>query len=153
MKIALTLAYFAQQADDALARLAVQVARRLVRQYDFGFVKYGPGNGHALLLASAQFVGKAVQLVRQPYLVEHTGDALPAFGLPLMSGGPKDEVEILGDGAVGQQLEVLKDDAGLAPQLRYAPLLHLGEVVAQDFACASAQRQLGVEGFEYGTFA
>ena len=100
---------FAQQVDDFDARVAVKVARGFVGENDFRVIQYGPGNGDALLFAAAEFVWVTVELFGQFHLFEHGLDAFFPLCLFLVAGGAENEVEVLPDGAVCQELEVLEN--------------------------------------------
>ena len=60
------LARHLEQREHVLAGFAVQVAGRLVRQYDGGLGGERAGDGHALLLAARKLAGQIGQLAFQP---------------------------------------------------------------------------------------
>ena len=54
-----------EQAEDFLARAAVEIAGRLVGQQDRGLVDQRPGDGDALLLAAGKLVGPVAHAIAQ----------------------------------------------------------------------------------------
>ena len=76
------------------------------------------GDRDALLLAARDLVGQAVRLVGQADQVEDLGH-LAADGAPVLADHLERVGDVLLDGLVGQQLEVLEDAADVAPQQRH----------------------------------
>ena len=60
----------AEEVEDLLAGLGVQVAGGLVGQQQGRVVDQGPGDGHPLLLAAGELGRLVVQAVPQPHPVE-----------------------------------------------------------------------------------
>ena len=99
-----------EQSHDIAARVGIQIARRLVGQDDRGCIQQRPGNHHTLLLAAREGVGHAVAFALHPHLPEYVPDPVVHFRL---FGPPRcleHKAEILFHRAVGEQLEILKDN-------------------------------------------
>src|SRR3954454_9270563 len=120
-----------EQAHDADARGGVEVAGRLVGQQDRGPVDERPGDGDALLLAAGQLVREAALLTGEADQVEHLRHGV-RDGVPGLADDLQGERDVLEHGLVGQQPEVLEDDADLAAQLRDLPVREPPDVLAGD---------------------
>ena len=121
----------------------VEVAAGLVGEQQRRVVDEGAGDRDALLLAAGELVGVAVELGReadQAQRLRHLGADLGAAGADhLQRVG-----DVVVDGAVGQQLEVLEDGADVAPQLRDLLLRQGADVAAGDAdACPRSPRARG----------
>ncbi len=95
-----------EEADDGVARTAVEVAGRLVGEHDRRVADEGAGDGNALALAARQGAGSVQRPLGEPDGVERlAGLAQPlatrdtgvqqAVGDVLQGGEPLDEVELL----------------------------------------------------------
>src|SRR3954464_8887995 len=119
----------------------VEVSARLVGQQQRRVVDEGAGDGDALLLATGELVGVAVELGRQADQAQGLRHLLANFG-----AAGADHLQGIGDvvvdRAVGQQLEVLEDGADVAPQLRDLLLRQLADVAAGDLDRALAGGEL-----------
>ena len=71
----------------------------------------------ALLLAAGEEGGVAVGLVSEADEIERLGDELLDFGAGVSRDFER-EGDVLEHGFLGQDLEVLEDDAHLAPEVR-----------------------------------
>ncbi len=119
-----------QQVDDLAARLAVQVAGRLVREQERGGGREGAGQRRALLLAAGQLAGIVGQAVAE-------ADLRQAFLGPLEGVVAPGELQRHGDVLQRRhgrdQVEVLEHHADpVAPEARQRVLAHPGELDAVD---------------------
>ena len=109
----------------------VEVAAGLVGQQQRRVVDEGAGDRDALLLAAGELVGVAVELGREADQAQRRRHLLADFG-----AAGADHLQRVGDvvvdGPVGEQLEVLEDGADVAPQLRDLLLRQLADVAAGD---------------------
>ena len=109
----------------------VEVSARLVGQQQRRVVDEGAGDGDALLLAAGELVGVAVELGREADQAQRLRHLLADFG-----AAGADHLQRVGDvvvdGAVGEELEVLEDGADVAAQLRDFLLRQLADVAAGD---------------------
>ena len=69
----------AEERDDALTGLRVEVPRRLVGEQDARSPDHRPRHGDPLALAAGQLVGPVAEAVREPDLVERLLGACPAL--------------------------------------------------------------------------
>lgn len=72
------------------------------------------------------------------------------FALP--TGDLKDKFEVVGDGAVGEELEVLKDDANFASNEGYVLAFECTEVVPHEEGDTVFEGNFAVEGLDKGGF-
>ena len=130
----------------------VEVAAGLVGEQQRRVVDEGAGDRDALLLAAGELVGVAVQLGReadQAQRLRHLGADLGAAGADhLQRVG-----DVVVDGAVGQQLEVLEDGADVAPQLRDLLLRQGADVAAGDADRAVGGRLVADQRLDQGRLA
>src|ERR1035437_3760897 len=118
-----------QQAHDLQARGRVEVARGLVGQQNRRLVDEGPRDRHPLLLASGE-------LVRQPLLLVGETDHLEGLRhdrpnrLTRLTQHLQSERDVLEDGLVGQQPEVLEYGGDLATQLRHLAPWQFGQLAS-----------------------
>ena len=130
----------------------VEVAARLVGEQQRRVVDEGAGDRDALLLAAGELVGVAVQLGReadQAQRLRHLGADRGAAGADhLQRVG-----DVVVDGAVGEQLEVLEDRADVAPQLRDLLLRQGADVAAGDADAAVGGRLVADQGLDQGRLA
>ena len=119
-----------QQGHDFLARLGIEIARRLVGQNDGGPVDQGAGDGDALALAAGHFVGFMVDAIGQP----HAGQGLQrdAFAVAAVHPGvDQGQFDIAQRVGPGQEVEGLKDKADF-------PVANLGQLIVVQFADVGA---------------
>src|SRR4051794_21063370 len=120
-----------EELHDPYRRVGIEVPGGLVADEQRRMVHDGARDGHALLLAARQLVGRAVHLVRETDHVHHLGHLAPdrraALALHLERIG-----DVLGRATRRQQLEVLEHAADVAPQLRHLGVLEAREVAAAD---------------------
>ncbi len=120
-----------EQPHDVDRGLGIEVAGRLVGEQQRRVVDERPRDRDALLLPAGELVGHVVQLRRQagqPQDVRHLGaDLLAGAARHLQRVG-----DVVVHGAVRQQLEVLEDDADVAPEVRDPAARDLRQVVAGD---------------------
>ena len=107
---------FIQQGEYHLAILAIEVARWLVRQDDTRSIENGTRYADALLLSARELEDVVVHLVCKPNHLEHLLDALLPLGSLFPVGGTQHEVEVLPDGSVRQELEILEHYSHLPSQ-------------------------------------
>ena len=142
-----------QELQDALCGLRVEVAGGLVGQDEFGGVEEGPGDGEALAFSSAELMGPLVALVFQPDGFEHLGDAPFAVPSLLPVGDLEDKLQVLRGGPVGQEFEVLKDDAQLPSEQVDPVALERGKVDAANGSGSDGEGQFAVERLEQAALA
>src|SRR5690606_18252216 len=110
----------------------VEGAERLVEEEDLRVDGEGAGQADGLLLAAGQLGGQALLHARQAALGDDLGGLLAAFGLAhaldLQAVG-----DVVEDGAVRQQAEVLEHHGGAVPaQFAQPGLVHGEHVLAVD---------------------
>ena len=120
-----------QQLHDPDRRLGVEVARRLVGQQQRRMVDEGARDADALLLAAGELVGEVVQLRGQAGQAQDVGHLGPDL-LARVAGDLQRVGDVVVDGAVGQQLEVLEDDAEVAAVVGDLAAVDLGQVAPGD---------------------
>ena len=99
------------EVEDLADHLGVQGGGGLVKEHDLGLHGQGSGDRDPLLLAAGKLDRVAVGLVREPDLFKQLhGELLGAglVGLAQADGGQRD---VLQDGLVGKEIEVLEDHA------------------------------------------
>ncbi len=123
----------------------------LVGEHDQRTVDERAGDGHALLLATGELRREAAGLLGQADEIEHLGDLRAHH----VAGPPDDlhgERDVLVDGLVGQQLEVLEDTADVATELRDLPVAQLRDVAPGDDDASRGGLLLPQEEAEEGRF-
>ena len=115
---------------DAGAGVGVEVSGRLVRQQDRRLVDDGAGHRHALLLTARELVRESALLAGQADHLQDVGHGLLDEALALADHlqGERDVVE---DGLVGQQPEVLEHHAEVAPEVRHLAAGERVELLAE----------------------
>lgn len=103
--------------------------------------------------AAAEFVRVAVEFFGQFHHFEHGLDAFFPLCLFLVAGGAENEVQVLSDGAVCQELEVLEYDAHLLAEVGHLAAFHLFEVIAEHAAFSGAKGQFGIKRFQDGALS
>jgi hypothetical protein len=118
---------------ESLAVDGVHRAEGLVHQHHGRVRGERPGNPDPLLLAARELRRVAArELGIQPDQVQELGG--PALAaLPIPSQEPRDGAHVLGDGAVGEQADLLDHVADLSPQLGGRALAD-GQIADQDVA-------------------
>ena len=120
-----------EQGEDGVSGLRVQGARRLVAQQHTRVGGKSTGDGHALLLAAGKLLGVGRGLVGQLDEPEQLGHA----SLPRLVGKPRlgqRERHVVGDGAAGEQVEMLEDDADVCTSGTQFGVGQRGDVAAVD---------------------
>ncbi|MBA7568093.1 hypothetical protein ES708_09814 [subsurface metagenome] len=121
---------FIQQAHDLLPGNRVQVAGRFIGQNNGRVVHHGPGNGHPLALAAAQFAGPMGGPVRQAHpLQDFLGllDPLTAVNTGVNQG----EFHIPQGRGTRQEIKRLEDEADFpVPDGGQLVVIHLDNLVA-----------------------
>jgi hypothetical protein len=118
------------QVHDFDCQLGVEISGGLVGEQDLGFVDEGPRDRDALLLAARERERVVVAPVLEAELLEDRKDA--GAGLSRRrSRYLKCECDVFLDSAARQELEVLKDDADLAPQWRHRGFAESRDVAAE----------------------
>ena len=125
----------------------VEVSARLVGQQQRRMVDEGAGHGDALLLTAGELVGVAVELGREADQAQRLRHLLADFGA---AGADhlQGVSDVVVDGAIGQELEVLEDGADVAAQLRDLLLRQLADVAAGDLHRALGRGQLADQQLE-----
>lgn len=118
----------------ARCRLGVEVARRLIGNDDLWFVEQGAGDGDTLLLATREFARHLLGLVAHADFGQHLDDAAGLSSHCRSIRGLQDKTEVAIDGAVVEQLEVLKDDAHLLAKGGDATAAQSQHALAKDIA-------------------
>ena len=110
--------YLEEQLDDLLRGLRVETARRLISQDQFRMIEDGPRDGDTLLLTTRELEGHAAGFVVHSHSFQHLMDALVDLVMLLPASRLEHELQILIDGTVCEQLEILEDDTHLPSQGR-----------------------------------
>ena len=130
-----------EQHHDLQRTRRVEVAGRLVGDDDAGVVDQCAGDGHTLLLAAGQLVRQPPALVLQPHQLQHVGHAL--FDLLFRRADDAHrERDVVIDGLVLDQAEILKDDAERPAQIGDGAAADLLELKAIDVHAALRRGQL-----------
>ena len=104
------LGYGPEQAHDIAARIGIQITRRLVGQDDRGGIEQRTGYHHTLLFATRECIRHTVAFALHTHLLQHILNPVVHFRF---LGPPRrfeHKAEILFHRAVGEQLEILKDN-------------------------------------------
>ena len=128
---ALLRAQFLQQPANPLTGDRVEAAGRLVGQQHRRFRNDGPGNGHALLFAAAEGVGRMAEPIGhfepREQIVEPGARGLAP------SVGQEGQKDVVPGGERGNQVEGLEDQSDVAAAKdRPSPVGHGRQVVAGD---------------------
>ena len=99
-----------QKTDDVVAGSGVQVSGRLVGQDNRGLAGKGSCDGHPLLLAAGELVGKAVKLLFQAEKLDYLQDEFPVRPPAVQGDGKNDVFPYALD---GNQIIILEDKADL----------------------------------------
>ena len=143
-----------QGGEGAGGRLGVGVARRRVGNDDLRFVEQGAGDGDTLLLATREFARHLLGLVAHADFGQHLDDAAIYLLIVGPSRGLQDKTEVAIDGAVVEQLEVLKDDAHLLAKSGDATAAQSQHALAKDvgtFGVLGIDVELAVDGLQQRT--
>ena len=97
-----------EQIDDLLPRRLVQVAGGLVGEQDLGPRGIGAGDGHPLLFTPGKLTGVMAGAGRQAHPLQ--GLVRAPRGL-VGTGQLQGQEDVLPGGEIGQELEILKDEA------------------------------------------
>ena len=103
-----------QELGDSQAILCIEVPRRLVGEDELGTTDEGAGDGDTLLLTAREFVGILIALCLKADILERLVDEALAFAASADTEGAQYDIEVVMHGLVGQELEVLEDDAKAA---------------------------------------
>ena len=96
----------------------VEVSGRLVGEQDGGLVDDGARDRDALLLTARELVRVATGLAAESHHLEHVRNRLLDEALAL-ADHLQAERDVVEDGLLRQQAEVLEDDAEIAPEIRH----------------------------------
>ena len=121
-----------QQLYDSLSRFHIKISRRLVRQNDSRRVEHGTRYHDTLLFAAGELIRQLIPFVAHADQLQHLFDAFFYLHLVLPAGSFKHEFKIIVDGTIRQQLEILKHDAELTPQLRNIFTLDSPHIISQN---------------------
>src|SRR5260221_9651831 len=124
-----------EELHDLPAGRRVEVPGRLVGHDQAWLVDQCAGDGDALLFATGKLAGVLVELPGQPHRLQRLAAPHPDDRARLALDAER-ERHVLVDGELGQQLEVLEDQADLAPVVRQVAPLHASQLLAvhQDLA-------------------
>lgn len=142
-----------EQVHNVAARLRVEVTGRLIGQDDAWLIEQSTCYDHTLLFAARKGIGHAVTLVLESDELQHLFDTLFALLSVVPTGGLEYELEVFVHGAIGEQLEVLEDDAETATEISDLAPLDVSQIVFEDFSESTADRQLGIEALEQAALA
>src|SRR6266536_4608200 len=109
-----------EQLHDVLGGGRVQVPGGLVAEHQQGAVDERARDRDPLLLAAGELVGEAVGLVVQADQLEHLGNGTVDRVAP-RADHLEGEGDVLADGLIGEELEVLEYAADGTPQRRHLP--------------------------------
>src|SRR3954471_24144651 len=129
------------QLHDPDRGLGVEVAGRLVAEQERRVVDEGASDADSLLLAAGELVGVVVELGAQADQAQDVRH-LAADHLPVLPDHLERVGDVRVDGAVGEQLVVLEDDAEVAAQPRDLAARHVGQRVAGDQDVALGRLEL-----------
>ena len=130
-----------EQPHDVEADALVEVAGGLVAQQDLRAVDHCSGDRDPLLLTTGELVRETPLLAAEAHHLERLGDELPD-DVPRLPDDLEGVGDVLVDGLVGQQPEVLEDRAHLAAQPWDLAHRHGAEVVPGDEHGALGRRLL-----------
>lgn len=106
---------FLEQSDRLRSRVRVEIARGFVAQQQLGFSQQGPSNRDTLTLSAGEFRRRVARSVRQTQAFEQI---MSAFDIDIVIGIRVEESrgrDVLDDGQVREQMEVLKDKPDALP--------------------------------------
>ena len=133
-----------EQLDDVRTGVAVQIARGLIGEEEARGIAERARNGHALLLASGELIGKVVRPVTEP----HAGQQLarPRWRAILAAQFER-HLHVLERGERRDELEALKHEPDLlAPELRAPVFVQLRQVGAvQEYSATRRDVESGEE--------
>lgn len=116
-------------------------------------VEHGTRYHDALLLTARKLVWQFIALILHPDKVEYFGYAFLDFLFILPSGGTKHKLQTIVHRTIGEQLEILKNNAQLAPQLRNVLALDGCHPITEHFGLTGSHIELAIEGFEQAGLA
>ncbi len=123
---------FSHQFENLLARLQVQVPRRLVGEKEDRLSQQRARDRDALLLASRKLVWVMMHPFRQPELIEQICCRVQRHA-PGGSSNPGRHRHVLDGGELGQQMMELKDESDVAvAEPRELVRAHAGQLVLPD---------------------
>ena len=93
----------------------VQGGGGLVEQHHLGLHGQSPDNGDTLLLAAGELGGIGVRLLLQAHPLEQGGGGVVGLGLAHQLGADGSQGNVLPNGHVGEEIEVLEHHAHLPP--------------------------------------
>jgi hypothetical protein len=124
-----------EQLDDVGARVAVEIARRLVGEENPRLIGERPRDGDALLLAARELRRKVIETIAQPHPAQQLARAIAraAFSAELQR-----HLHVFERRECGDQLKALEHEADfLAAQLRALVFVHRREIgVVEDHRAA-----------------
>src|ERR1700674_4094442 len=120
-----------QKLDDLPRGGRVQVSSGLIGEKDPRVMNEGPGDRDALLLHTRKLVWFLVFFPFQPHNAEDFLDLRLEMTQGAL-GHAQREGNVLKDGQVGQQLEILEDHADLPPQVREMAPLEAAQILPLD---------------------
>ena len=101
-----------------LCSILIKVTGRLIGQNNIRRIEKGSCNGDTLLFATTEVIGHFVGFVRHAYLSKHILNVIVHHFLVFPTCGTQDKEQIVLYTTVIQQLEILKNDADFAAQIR-----------------------------------
>ena len=116
----------AHDRQDLANQTWIESRGRLIIEHDAGLHGECPCNGGTLLLAAGQPSRRIVELVPQSNFFEEGSRAVLGFALGHPSYDPWRKGDILEDRQVRKEVEPLKDEADLSPQLAELAMEHFG---------------------------
>jgi len=144
-----------EETYNLLAGLGVEITCGLVGKDEARIVEQGTGNDDALLLTTGERIRHARLASCHIDEVEYPGATTATVVGMLTTGGTEHEVEVGLDAAIGEELEILKDDANLSAKIGQLAWLEGKEVVlVEDSGFISLpQIEIAVDGTEKGRLA
>lgn len=138
---------------DVLACGGVEVSGGLVGENESGLVEQCTCDDYALLFSARELVWHLEGFGGHSYAPEDAVDACFACRAVAPSGCLEHEVEVGICGAVGQQLEVLEDNAYASAQEGDVAAADGREVVVEYSGAAGCKRYFGIKRFEQRSLA
>jgi hypothetical protein len=150
---------FAVQVDEELGEVggggAVESAGGFVREEEFGLVDQGADDGDALAFAAGELGGAVFEPRAEADAVEEFAGAVRGAGAEdAIFGGECGDEDVFEDGALGQKMVTLEDEADLAvAKVSEGEVVESGEVLAIKADGAGGGAVEGADDVEEGAFA
>ena len=132
--------------------MRIEVARGLVAHQKRRAVHDGARDGNTLLLATGKLVGALVELVLQANQAQNLGN-LSLNHMAALADNLKRERNVLENGFVRQQFEVLENAADVAAKVGHTPVAHGRKVFVGNINMAARWLELAGNELDKGRLA